>query len=265
MSMAPHLPSYKSLPSGEIELKGLVEHDEDVTLVDPHSQGRTSRTHGPRKFINPIRTRQNTRSASSRQRFKYFLLHFLPISLILALIAFIIFMSGYSDVLFTNVSGVCRPDGTYLLTFDTGYNPWTRDAVFAINLSFGSYRFATAKLIDIIWDVVSLIVKLACHILRDLRSATGSRQRRPGLGCSLHLHSLHRYIDTRDGVLKCFHKRFRSNYTSTQHSYWHLQDDKTFLADKQSSCEMVNVLYYPQLFICTGTSYLAKRYDRIHC
>lgn len=156
MSMAPHLPSYTSLPSGEVELKGFAQHDEDMTLVDSHFQGRTSRISGPGRFINPTDTRQTARSASSRQRFKHFLLHFLPISLILALIAFIVFMSGFSDVLFINVSGVCRPDGTYLLTLDTNYDPWTRDAVFAINLSFGSYKFATAKLIDTVWDVVSI-------------------------------------------------------------------------------------------------------------
>lgn len=64
-------------------------------------------------------------------------------------------MSIYTDGLFTSISGVCKPDGTTPFTFGSNYNPWTPDAVFAINLGFGSFKFGTAKLIDIIWDVVS--------------------------------------------------------------------------------------------------------------
>jgi len=52
-------------------------------------------------------------------------------------------------------SDTCKPDGTFELSFNR-YSLWKRDAVFAINLNFGSYSFNDAKLIDVCWDVVGL-------------------------------------------------------------------------------------------------------------
>jgi hypothetical protein len=49
--------------------------------------------------------------------------------------------------------GFCEPDGT----FNTGLESvsvWSPSKAFQITLAFGSMRFSTAKLIDIIWDVV---------------------------------------------------------------------------------------------------------------
>ncbi|KAK5079774.1 hypothetical protein LTR70_007586 [Exophiala xenobiotica] len=54
--------------------------------------------------------------------------------------------------LFANSVGVCKPDADFQLSFAT-YSPWKRDAIFAINMSFGSYSFGVAKLIDVSWDV----------------------------------------------------------------------------------------------------------------
>jgi hypothetical protein len=57
-------------------------------------------------------------------------------------------MSLYPGI-FTNESrDLCKPDGTFLLSFDD-YTPWKRDAIFAINLNFGRYTFSKAKLIDV--------------------------------------------------------------------------------------------------------------------
>lgn len=48
----------------------------------------------------------------------------------------------------------CLPDGSFSLQPDL-YNPWTTSGVFEITLGFGSLSFANAKLIDVIWDIVS--------------------------------------------------------------------------------------------------------------
>lgn len=79
--------------------------------------------------------------------------HFLPLSVITSLLLLLILMSR-SPRDFTNDTSndLCKPDASFVLSSDD-YDPWRRDSVFAISLSFGSYSFGTAKLIDFCWDV----------------------------------------------------------------------------------------------------------------
>ena len=48
----------------------------------------------------------------------------------------------------------CLPDGSFSMHPNL-YNPWAISGAFEITLAFGNLSFANAKLIDVIWDVVS--------------------------------------------------------------------------------------------------------------
>lgn len=159
--------SYRSVPSSEIELTGYAEDDRTL-LVNSHIQGQASWIHDRVKAIRPTITREGLRNTSSNQRLIRFLLNLLPISVILGLVVFIGLMS-FSDSSFVYMSGVCRPDGTFMLTFSDSYTPWSQDTVFAINMSYGSYTFGIAKLIDIVWDVVSLW-HILIHTLHEINA-----------------------------------------------------------------------------------------------
>jgi hypothetical protein len=50
----------------------------------------------------------------------------------------------------------CAPDGSFSLE---PTNPWSPDWTFQIVLAFGSLSFTQAKVVDIVWDVVSLAEK----------------------------------------------------------------------------------------------------------
>lgn len=57
----------------------------------------------------------------------------------------------------TSITGdsqsACLPDGSFSLTGD--YNPWKLNGFFQITAGFGTLSFTQAKVIDVIWDVVS--------------------------------------------------------------------------------------------------------------
>jgi hypothetical protein len=57
----------------------------------------------------------------------------------------------------------CLPDGSFSLTPDK-YNPWTVSDALEITFGFGNLSFAKAKLIDVIWDVVSVLPLLSSQI-----------------------------------------------------------------------------------------------------
>lgn len=51
----------------------------------------------------------------------------------------------------------CAPDNHFIAYYGTGdwiYNPFATDQLFQVTISFGSLSLATAKLIDVIWDIV---------------------------------------------------------------------------------------------------------------
>jgi hypothetical protein len=58
----------------------------------------------------------------------------------------------------------CTPDGEFSLN-PGHYSYWSRKGFFQITLAFGKLSFDNAKLIDVVWDVVSgtkLCCKLVC-------------------------------------------------------------------------------------------------------
>jgi len=81
------------------------------------------------------------------------LAHILLCFILSGLIILLCGLSFFPGLIYS--SDICKPDGTFELSFNR-YSLWKRDAVFAINLNFGSYSFDDAKLIDICWDVVGL-------------------------------------------------------------------------------------------------------------
>lgn len=52
----------------------------------------------------------------------------------------------------SNYWNYCAPDGSFSLN---PTNPWNPDWAFQIVLAFGSLSFTQAKVVDIVWDVVS--------------------------------------------------------------------------------------------------------------
>jgi hypothetical protein len=49
----------------------------------------------------------------------------------------------------------CLPDGAFN-PFTSTYNPWGITGFFQITMGFGSLTFTQAKVIDVIWDIVSV-------------------------------------------------------------------------------------------------------------
>ena len=84
-----------------------------------------------------------------------------------------------------NIGSVCKPDGTFDLSWND-YTPWNWDSIFAINLSYGSYLFGVPKLIDVSWDIVSLVV-LVRYGIHILLITLGSWKRRAGTTRCLYL------------------------------------------------------------------------------
>lgn len=86
-----------------------------------------------------------------------FLSHVLPLGVMAGLIYLLFDMFFLAPPFYDNMNSgsVCLPDGSFELS-SADYNPWTRNAIFTININFGSYSFDIAKLIDICWDVVCI-------------------------------------------------------------------------------------------------------------
>lgn len=62
----------------------------------------------------------------------------------------------------------CAPDGSFSLK---PTNPWNPDWAFQIVLAFGSLSFTQAKVVDIVWDIVSS--KDSPGLNQSLWSSTG--------------------------------------------------------------------------------------------
>lgn len=56
---------------------------------------------------------------------------------------------------FTGGDDTCLPDGRFAL--GSYYSVWQGSGIFQITLGFGALSFSNAKLLDAIWDVVSLL------------------------------------------------------------------------------------------------------------
>jgi hypothetical protein len=48
----------------------------------------------------------------------------------------------------------CQPDGRFII--GSSYSLWAVSGAFQISIGFGAMSFSNAKLLDVIWDVVSL-------------------------------------------------------------------------------------------------------------
>jgi len=51
---------------------------------------------------------------------------------------------------------VCQPDGTFSLD-PHGYSYWDASGFFQITVPYGALTFSQAKVIDVVWDIVSII------------------------------------------------------------------------------------------------------------
>ena len=49
----------------------------------------------------------------------------------------------------------CRPDGKFALGVGEKYKLWDVSGIFQISMAFGAMSFSNAKLVDVVWDVVS--------------------------------------------------------------------------------------------------------------
>jgi hypothetical protein len=59
------------------------------------------------------------------------------------------------DDLFAPSQG-CQPGGRFS-PYASPYSPWASADIFKITLGFGAMSFAQAKIIDIVWDLVSIV------------------------------------------------------------------------------------------------------------
>ncbi len=69
-------------------------------------------------------------------------------------ITFVALISSINNHLLSESFSPCLVDGSFSLQPDR-YNAWTASGAFEITLGFGNLSFANAKLLDVIWDVVS--------------------------------------------------------------------------------------------------------------
>jgi hypothetical protein len=97
--------------------------------------------------------------------FKY---QILLIPLTVALILLLILMSARPALFlgdFTSADSGCTPDGNVELAvgYTTRYRPFNSSGFFSINIRFGNLSFGVAKLVDVIWDVVSCLPPMPKH------------------------------------------------------------------------------------------------------
>jgi hypothetical protein len=103
--------------------------------------------------------------------------HILPLLVTTGMLNLLVLMSLYPAVFTYDTGESCKPDGTFLLSFDH-YTPWKHDAIFAININSGRYTFSEAKLIDICWDVVGRDrIRVPCEFLTYLRALVEEARR----------------------------------------------------------------------------------------
>lgn len=57
--------------------------------------------------------------------------------------------------LYTQTVTACLPDGRFNIYADS-YSPWAAGGTFQITMAYGAISFAQAKVVDVIWNVVSL-------------------------------------------------------------------------------------------------------------
>lgn len=152
--------SYESVATDEIELIGRSNNGDNYhSFAHNGHWKRKAYLIRPKPFLKAVF--DDVRRAPWLWLAKRWLPHLLPIGTFLGLIVLLAIMSlpGFVQDVYDNV---CKPDGSFELSFDI-YTPWKRNAIFAINMGYGSYSFGVAKLIDVVWDIVS--IKFECFLL----------------------------------------------------------------------------------------------------
>lgn len=150
--------AYESVAADEIELTSNHEATSDRTCCQ-HGENRIRK--GSEVLYRPAWLRKlfwkdtwsDLKSLPWGWLGRRFISHILPLLVIMGMLILLVLMSLFQKVFTGDTSEFCKPDGTFLLSFDK-YTPWKQDAIFAINLKFGKYTFGEAKLIDICWDLV---------------------------------------------------------------------------------------------------------------
>lgn len=131
------------------------------TKLDPRGHDRTRpRTYWFKKAFW-IQTWHDVRQLPWRRISHRCLLGVLPPFAFLGLLVLLILMSVLPNLFVAAEEGGCTPDGDFEVLIESDrwsraglYTPWTRASLFAVNIKFGRYSFAMAKLIDVAWDVV---------------------------------------------------------------------------------------------------------------
>ena len=62
-------------------------------------------------------------------------------------------------------SSACLPDGTFSIYQDS-YNAWSISGFFQVTMRFGDFTFTQAKVIDVVWDIVSTVLEMHVVVLR---------------------------------------------------------------------------------------------------
>lgn len=65
--------------------------------------------------------------------------------------------------LYYQAAAACLPDGNFNIYYDS-YSPWAAEGTFQITMAYGAISFGQAKIIDVIWDVVSFhLPEVSCR------------------------------------------------------------------------------------------------------
>lgn len=141
---------YKGLEANEVELHDVVDHiDSPVRSTSQIIPGSLISTQQQRRHIWHD-TIYDIKHAPWNRIGRRLCSHALPTFMLLVLVAtfpVFVLIASYPPW----ITGGCKPDGNFSLRTNS-YNPWK--GRLSIDLSFGKFSFRTAKLIDVLWDIV---------------------------------------------------------------------------------------------------------------
>ena len=84
---------------------------------------------------------------------RYSSIHIVALCIPIAFILCTRYIGLLPSRIFSDLSQICQPDGTFNLGF-TGYNGWKISDIFQITIAFGSMPFTGVKGLDVLWDIV---------------------------------------------------------------------------------------------------------------
>jgi hypothetical protein len=148
--MEPHYFERSDYTGGSVSSIGMVESHELPSLL-PHNSADTQRR-------SPSPTAKRTKPAGVQwRRLGTWTLFFVWLSVLIYAI-FVLALWDYhlrwSDRFRLNS---CRPDGTFTPFTESYYTSWSPAGFFQITMGFGELSFTQAKVVDIAWDLVSVL------------------------------------------------------------------------------------------------------------